>query len=61
MDPGAAVRCFLGPLLGYLLTREVFTQPDSRTLTPEAMVATAIAIFLDGMLPPDPDTHTNTP
>jgi TetR/AcrR family transcriptional regulator, mexJK operon transcriptional repressor len=53
MDPGAAARCFFGPLLGYLLTREVFKQPDSRTLTPEAMAATLVDIFLDGMLPPD--------
>ncbi len=34
MDPGAAVRCFLGPLLAYLLTREVFKQPDLRIASP---------------------------
>jgi AcrR family transcriptional regulator len=61
MDPSAAARCFLGPLMVYLLTREVFKQPDSGTLLPEAMAATAIAIFLDGMLLPDPAARTYTP
>jgi AcrR family transcriptional regulator len=51
-DPGAAVRCFLGPFLAFVLTREVFVQPDARTLTPEAMVATAVEVFLNGMLEP---------
>jgi AcrR family transcriptional regulator len=58
MDPGAAARCFFGPLLGYLLTREVFKQPDAHTLTPEAMAATLVDIFLDGMLPPDSNART---
>jgi hypothetical protein len=50
MDPGAAVRCFLGPFLAYVLTREVFVQPDSRALAPETMVAAAVEVFLNGML-----------
>ena len=49
MDPGAAARCFIGPLIVYLLTREVFPQPDAQTLTPEMMVATAVDIFLQGV------------
>jgi hypothetical protein len=49
MDPGAAMRCFVGPLLAYLLTREVFPLPDARTLHWETMVDTAVAIFLRGM------------
>lgn len=49
MDLGAAVRCFIGPIVAYILTREVFTQPDSRTLTVDQMVATAVDIFLRGM------------
>ncbi|MFL5804913.1 MAG: TetR/AcrR family transcriptional regulator [Roseiflexaceae bacterium] len=61
MHPGAAARCFFGPLLAYLLTREVFKQPDSRTLMPEAMAATLVDIFLDGMLPPDSTARTHTP
>jgi len=48
-DPGAAVRCFLGPLILYILSREVFPQSDAQTLSPETMVATAVEIFLRGM------------
>jgi TetR/AcrR family transcriptional regulator, mexJK operon transcriptional repressor len=51
MDPGAATRCFIGPLIVYVLTREVFPQPDSRALAAETMVATAVDIFLEGMRP----------
>ena len=51
MDPGAATRCFLGPLLAYILTREVFVQPDAGSLSPETMVATAVDVFLRGMEP----------
>ena len=39
----------MGPLVAYIITREVFVQPDSRTLTPETMVATAVDVFLRGM------------
>jgi len=49
MNPGAAVRCFVGPLLAYMLTREVFVQPDSKTLDSVTMVATAVDVFLRGM------------
>ena len=49
MDPGAAARCFVGPLVAYVITREVFVQPDSKTLSPETMVATAVDVFLRGM------------
>lgn len=50
MDSGAAARCFLGPLIVYMLTREVFVQPDAQTLNSETMVTTAVDIFLRGML-----------
>ena len=50
MDSGAAVRCFLGPLLGYVLMRDVFPQPDAKTLSPRTMVDTAIDVFLQGTL-----------
>jgi hypothetical protein len=58
MDPGAVVRCFLGPLLGYILMRDVFPQPDAKTLSPRTMVDTAIDVFLQGALvqPTDPDS-----
>ena len=48
-DPGAAVRCFVGPLIAYVITREVFRQPDAATLNPETMVATLVETFLHGM------------
>ncbi len=49
MDPSAAARCFVGPLAGYVLTREVFVVPDSSSITPEVMVQTAVDIFLHGI------------
>ena len=58
MDSGAAARCFLGPLIVYMLTREVFPQPDAQTLKPETMVTTAVEIFLRGMLLSDEDATT---
>lgn len=51
MDPGVAARCFIGPLIAFMATREVFPQPDSQTLRPETMVAGLIDIFLRGMEP----------
>lgn len=49
MNPSAAARCFVGPLIAYLLTREVFRQPDARQLSSEVMVKTAVEVFLRGM------------
>jgi AcrR family transcriptional regulator len=49
MDPGAVARCFIGPLVAFVLTREVFLQPDAATLSGEILVATAVDIFLNGM------------
>jgi TetR/AcrR family transcriptional regulator, mexJK operon transcriptional repressor len=49
MDPGAAVRCFVGPMIAFMLLREVFPQPDTRTLETETMVAATVEIFLRGM------------
>lgn len=49
MDPGAAARCFVGPLLAFIMTREVFLQPDSESLTPRLMVDTTVDVFLQGM------------
>ncbi len=48
-DVGATVRCFMGPFLAYALTREVFLQPDSRTLEPHTMVEATVELFLRGM------------
>jgi hypothetical protein len=48
-DPGIAVRCFIGPLFAYVLTREMFPMPDTAGLTPDAMVDAAVETFLRGM------------
>ena len=58
MDPGAATRCFIGPLIVFVLSREIFPQPDTPTLSAETMVATAVEIFLQGMQIPAPATNT---
>jgi TetR/AcrR family transcriptional regulator, mexJK operon transcriptional repressor len=49
MDPRAAARCFIGPMLAYLISREVFLQADAQQLSADTMVATAVEIFLKGM------------
>lgn len=49
MNSGAAARCFMGSLVAYLMTREVFLQPDAQQISPDTMVATAVEIFLRGM------------
>lgn len=49
MDPGAAARCFVGPLLAFLFTREVFPLPDARDLSVETMIRTTVDVFLRGM------------
>lgn len=51
MDAGAAARCFMGPIVLYILTRELFIQPDAETLAPETMLEDAIEVFLRGMAP----------
>jgi TetR/AcrR family transcriptional regulator, mexJK operon transcriptional repressor len=54
-DPGAAVRCFVGPLIAYVVTREIFRQPDAATLSPQIMVDTLVETFLHGMSPAGAD------
>jgi len=49
MNPGAAARCFMGPLLAYILTKELFVQPDSKTLSQDEIVRTAVEVFLEGL------------
>jgi hypothetical protein len=49
MDVGAAARCFIGPLIAYVITREVFVQADAHSLQPQVMAGTAVEIFLGGM------------
>jgi TetR/AcrR family transcriptional regulator, mexJK operon transcriptional repressor len=52
IDPGAAARCFIGPLIAYIFTQEIFLQPDTRRLSAETMVKTTVEVFLRGMLVP---------
>lgn len=49
MDPQIAARSFVGPLLAYVLTRELFRQPESLAIAPELMARSAAEIFLRGM------------
>lgn len=51
VDPGIAARCFIGPFLAYVLSKEVLRLPDADTLDPQAMMNTTIDIFLQGMQP----------
>ncbi len=55
MNSGAAARCFLGPLIVYLITREIFPQPDTQQLSAEMMVKTVVEVFLQGMQISQPD------
>jgi TetR/AcrR family transcriptional regulator, mexJK operon transcriptional repressor len=55
MNPNAAARCFAGSFVAYLLTREVFMQPDAQQLSPEVMVETAVKVFLQGTLVTPPN------
>jgi TetR/AcrR family transcriptional regulator, mexJK operon transcriptional repressor len=49
MEVGVAVRCFMGPLIAYVVTRELFVQPDSQAITIDMMVDGAVDVFLRGM------------
>ena len=51
---GDNLGAFLGPLLAYILTREVFVQPDAKTLSADAMLETVVDLFLRGMQPEEP-------
>jgi AcrR family transcriptional regulator len=53
IEPGIAVRLFIGPMVMFVLTREVFTQADTETLAPQTMADTLVDVFLRGM---DPNT-----
>jgi hypothetical protein len=53
IDPGVAVRCFVGPLLAFIATKVLFPQPDTNSLSTETMAVTAVDVFLRGMKPDD--------
>jgi hypothetical protein len=56
-DAGAAARCFVGPLLAYIITHELFPQADTPTLSTDMMVETLIETFLHGMTPTEQRAH----
>ncbi len=49
MDPGAAARCFAGPIIAYILTRSIFPQDDAASLDTETMLRCTVDVFLRGM------------
>ncbi len=57
VNPGAAARCFVGSLIAYIFSREVFVQPDSAFLGSDIMIATAVEVFLRGLEVSSQDTH----
>ena len=49
MDPGAAVRCLVGPLLAFVLTREVFVQAELGDFQPRNYGRNRRVGVLEGM------------
>lgn len=47
-DLGATVRCFIGPLLAFVLSSRLLTFPDEKGPDMTTMVETAVEIFLNG-------------
>lgn len=48
-DPLLAARCFLGPLVSYVLGRVILRIPDDPELSPHSLTAAAIDVFLHGL------------
>jgi AcrR family transcriptional regulator len=48
IEPPIAARCFVGPLIAYIIGRALFRQPDALAIEPEAMVAQTVETFLGG-------------
>src|SRR4029077_8792449 len=49
MEPAHAVRCFMGPLVTYILARGGLRQTEMQQRDPETVVETTVEIFLHGM------------
>jgi AcrR family transcriptional regulator len=49
IDPSLAARCFVGPLIVRLFLRQIFQLPDLVEVTPEALMATHVEVFLQGL------------
>ncbi|NJN15386.1 MAG: TetR/AcrR family transcriptional regulator [Oscillochloris sp.] len=50
-DPHIAARILIGPFAAYLMTREIFDQPEARAIQESEMARESITIFLRGMAP----------
>jgi TetR/AcrR family transcriptional regulator, mexJK operon transcriptional repressor len=48
-NPEAAANCFLGSILLYVLSRELFGPTEATRLEPDSMLAAAVEIFLKGL------------
>ncbi|MEM7134632.1 MAG: TetR/AcrR family transcriptional regulator [Chloroflexota bacterium] len=49
VDPGSAVRSFLGPFFAYIMTTLVAQVPDPKTPDPETLAETTVSIFWRGV------------
>ncbi len=50
MNPDAAARAFVGPLVVYILTRELLGHAEAHAIPPHEMAALAVDLFLQGAL-----------
>ncbi|WP_298816959.1 TetR/AcrR family transcriptional regulator [Chloroflexus sp.] len=50
-DPNVAARLLVGPIIAYLLSRNVLNQPEAQAIAAPDMVTEAITLFLRGMRP----------
>ena len=48
-NPVAAANCFLGSILLYVLSSELFGPTDAPRLDPDTMLVTAVEVFLQGL------------
>lgn len=51
LDPPIAARCFIGPLVTYVIQREILHQADLQNVRAEEMLAATVETFLRGMQP----------
>ncbi len=51
MSPDAAARAFVGPLLAYIMTREVLGHAEALAIPPDEMATLTVELFLRGALP----------
>ena len=49
VNPAIAARCFIGPLITYMLSRNILHLPDEPGVDAGALVATSVQVFLKGL------------